>query len=209
MLARLRSHRPSHTTIVAYLALFLAVGGTTYAAATIGPGDIKDNAVRSNHIKDGEVKNQDLGANSIGSGKVVDGSLLAQDFHADEGWHAVQSICGFSGFCGRWDNRPPDQDYNTVGYYRDRAGIVHLKGLARCSPPINTSCNGTHIFLLPQAWQPEHRYVFTTATGVGTGRIDITVGCGSVLYYGDGNPGWVSLDNISFRAAAPALPNCG
>jgi hypothetical protein len=60
MLARFRSHRPSHGTVVAYLALFVALGGTTYAAATVGAGNIKNNAVRSRHIKDGQVNREDL-----------------------------------------------------------------------------------------------------------------------------------------------------
>jgi hypothetical protein len=66
------------------LALFIALGGSAYAAATIGPADIKDNAVHSNHIADGQVKNPDLAPNSIGTGKVADGSLLAQDFKAGQ-----------------------------------------------------------------------------------------------------------------------------
>jgi hypothetical protein len=70
--------------VVAYLALFVALGGTTYAAATIGSGNIKNDAVLSRHIKDGAVKNPDLGANSVGTGKVIDGSLLAQDFKAGQ-----------------------------------------------------------------------------------------------------------------------------
>src|SRR5256885_17224173 len=55
------------------------LGGSAYAAATIGPSDIKNNAVRSRHIKDA-VKNPDLGANAVGTGKVIDGSLLKKDF---------------------------------------------------------------------------------------------------------------------------------
>ena len=97
MLDRLRSRRPSHTTVVAYLALFLAVGGGT-AFAIVG-----NNQVKSESIIDGEVKTPDLGTNSVGSGKikpegvhnsdlanssvgtgkVVDGSLSGADI--DEG----------------------------------------------------------------------------------------------------------------------------
>lgn len=35
MLGRLRSHRPGHATVVAYLALFVALGGSSYAAIQI------------------------------------------------------------------------------------------------------------------------------------------------------------------------------
>ncbi len=79
MLRKLRP-RFTYANVVATLALFLALGGGAYAAATVGSGDIKNNAVLSRHIKDGEVKKSDLAANSVGSGKVIDGSLLRRDF---------------------------------------------------------------------------------------------------------------------------------
>ena len=52
--------RPSHATIVSYLALFVALGGTgAWAAGKVGSGDIAPNAVRSKHIRDGQVKSRD------------------------------------------------------------------------------------------------------------------------------------------------------
>jgi hypothetical protein len=45
---------------VAYLSLFVALGGTAYSAATIGAGDIRPNAVRAKHIKDGQVKGPEV-----------------------------------------------------------------------------------------------------------------------------------------------------
>ena len=40
------------TNTVAYLALFVALSGTVYAAATVGPKDIKPNAVRDKQAKE-------------------------------------------------------------------------------------------------------------------------------------------------------------
>jgi len=45
---------------IGFIALILALSGTAYAAATIGPRDIKDNAVHSRHIKDHDVRPNDL-----------------------------------------------------------------------------------------------------------------------------------------------------
>lgn len=45
---------------VAFLALAVALSGTAYAANTIGASDIQRNAVRSPHIKAGQVKPSDL-----------------------------------------------------------------------------------------------------------------------------------------------------
>lgn len=76
MLARLRPRRPSHTTVVAYLALFIAVGGGTAFAV------VAANQVNSESIINKEVKNADLAPNSVGPGKVIDGSLTGDDLAA-------------------------------------------------------------------------------------------------------------------------------
>jgi len=69
--------------LMAAIALFIAVGGGgAYAAATIGARDIKNNAIHSRHIKDGQVKHVDLGANSVGFGNVKSGSLRPRDLNA-------------------------------------------------------------------------------------------------------------------------------
>lgn len=52
--------RPTQATIVAYLALFVALSGTAWAAAQIDSRDIKRNAVLSKHIKKANVKSADL-----------------------------------------------------------------------------------------------------------------------------------------------------
>jgi hypothetical protein len=63
-----------HSTAVAYLALFAALGGSAYAAVT----------VTGKNIKDGTVSSKDLRNNDIRSKDVRDRSLLAQDFKAGE-----------------------------------------------------------------------------------------------------------------------------
>ena len=60
---------------VALLALFLAIGGTSYAAV-----NLPTNSVATKQIKNGQVKAADIGKSSITSPKVKDGSLLARDF---------------------------------------------------------------------------------------------------------------------------------
>ena len=69
MLAKLG--RPSHATIVAYAALFIALGGVSYAAVTL-----PRNSVGTAQIKPGAVKDSDLGKNAVTTAKVKDGSLL-------------------------------------------------------------------------------------------------------------------------------------
>jgi len=70
MFSRLRSCRPSHATVVAYLALFVALGGTAYAAATIGSGQIVDNSIRSV-----DVRNDSSSGGGLRSADIVESSL--------------------------------------------------------------------------------------------------------------------------------------
>jgi hypothetical protein len=98
MLAKLRSRRPSHATVIAYLALFVALGGTAYAVDTVGSSDIIDESILTQDLKNGEVKspdignggvqNADLAANAVTSPKVLDdtqvgGGLAATDLAAN------------------------------------------------------------------------------------------------------------------------------
>ncbi len=67
--------RPSPALAVAALALFVSLGGSSFAAVQLAR-----NSVLSKHIKDGQVRRADLALNAIGTAQVADGSLLAGDF---------------------------------------------------------------------------------------------------------------------------------
>jgi hypothetical protein len=73
MLTRLRK-RLSYANVIASLALFIALGGVSYAA-TIAP----KNSVRSSSIKNGQVKTADLANNAVTSAKIKNGQVAAAD----------------------------------------------------------------------------------------------------------------------------------
>jgi hypothetical protein len=60
----IRAHL-TYANVISTICLFLLLGGGAWAAATIGSHDIKKNAVRSRHIKNGAVKAPDLGPISL------------------------------------------------------------------------------------------------------------------------------------------------
>jgi hypothetical protein len=82
MLAKFRRYRPSHGTVVGYLALFIALGGTSYAVATgsIDSREIKNNTVRSKDIRNNGILGRDVRRGAIRSSDVANSSLLARDF---------------------------------------------------------------------------------------------------------------------------------
>ena len=73
MLTRLRRGL-TYANVMATIAVFLALGGASYAAFKLGP-----NTVGSKNI-DGQVHRADIGKNAVDSSKVGDGKLLAKDF---------------------------------------------------------------------------------------------------------------------------------
>jgi hypothetical protein len=91
MLDRLRNRRPRHGTVVAYLALFLALGGTgAYAIDgslpgqnTVGSADIINSEVQSADIKDANLTTADIRAGAVTSGKIEDGGVRGVDVEDD------------------------------------------------------------------------------------------------------------------------------
>jgi hypothetical protein len=76
MYSRLRP-RLTYANVMATVAVFVAFGGSSYAAVKLAA-----NSVKSSTIKDGEVKTRDLAGNAVTSDRVKDASLLATDFAA-------------------------------------------------------------------------------------------------------------------------------
>jgi hypothetical protein len=74
--------RPSHTTVVAYAALVLAVGtGGAYAVDKVTSGDIRDDSVRSRDLRDAKaVKGRDVARNALGGTQIDEQTLDAGQF---------------------------------------------------------------------------------------------------------------------------------
>ena len=64
---RLRLHRPSPAMVVALCALFVAMGGTGYAAATgaIDSREVKNNTIRGKDVRNGSLEGRDVKNRSL------------------------------------------------------------------------------------------------------------------------------------------------
>ncbi len=94
MFARLVRH--VRQQFVGYLALFIALGGVSYAAVTL-----PRNSVGSKQIKRGAVKNSDLGRSAVTGSKVKNGSLQATDFRSGQLPTGPQGPQGATGATGQ------------------------------------------------------------------------------------------------------------
>jgi hypothetical protein len=62
---------PSPALAVAVVALVVALGGTSYAVVRVGTKQIRNNAITSAKIRNGQVKNVDLARNSVVTAKIL------------------------------------------------------------------------------------------------------------------------------------------
>lgn len=103
----------TYANVVATLALFVALGGSSYAAVELGK-----NSVKSENIGKEQVKASDIAKNAVNSAKVKDASLLAKDFKSG------QLPAGATGAIGPRGPQGPKGD-------RGLQGIPGLSGLEK------------------------------------------------------------------------------
>jgi hypothetical protein len=78
------SRKPSPGTVIALVALFVSLGGSSYAALKITGKDVRRGTLTGKHLKNRSVTGKDVRPNSLGSRHVKDGTLRAQDFRSGE-----------------------------------------------------------------------------------------------------------------------------
>lgn len=115
--------RHLRSNAVAYLALFVALGGTAWAESKITSADIARNAVRARHIKKGAVTTP----------KIANGAVTARKLAAGLGVRGERGLAGPQG--------PPGQDATKLfAYVLDNTGsgtasIQYGKGVTGLSDP--------------------------------------------------------------------------
>jgi hypothetical protein len=66
--------RISPGSVLALIALFVALGGVSYAAVTINGKNIKNNSIPGKKLKNGAVTNAKVKANSLGANRLTAGA---------------------------------------------------------------------------------------------------------------------------------------
>lgn len=103
---RKASARLTYSNVVASLALFIALGGGAYAAATlpknsVGPAQIKKNAVSSTKVKDGSLLKKDFKAGQLPAGAT--GATGPKGDKGDPGTNGTNGTNGSNGARGPSD----------------------------------------------------------------------------------------------------------
>jgi hypothetical protein len=120
--------------LVAYLALFVALGGSSYAAVQLAPG-----SVRTRALAKGAVTHKKLAANSVRSANVLDGSLGRADFKA--------------GVLGAASPGKGDKGDTGTNGAAGRAGGAYIGARARSTGPVQAPHGGsTNVPLSANGW---------------------------------------------------------
>lgn len=183
-----------------------AAGKFVIGKNTVGAAQLKKNAVTGKKIANNAVGGAKVKADSLTGADVLEASLgkvpasassdqattaghaaSADTLAASEAWHEIGQA-GQPAFQNGWTNYSPSG--NSAGYYKDRLGYVHLKGMVKDGTMSQTA------FTLPVGYRPAKGMLLPTASAHVYGEI---------LLYADGRvdpeTGWnllMSLDGIVF-----------
>ncbi len=135
----IRTHLSS-AHVIAMIALFVALGGTTYAAVVLPKNSVKAKQIATNAVGASEIKSR-----AVGTSEVRNGRLLAEDFRAGQLPAGAKGDKGDPGDPGR-----PGRGRRRAGRVRPRrvrrvdATLRHARA-ERCGPPPRTreSCRPT------------------------------------------------------------------
>jgi hypothetical protein len=217
------SGKLTYSNVVSTLCLFLLLGGGAAFAATqlkknsVGTKQIKNNAVTTAKIKNGaitgaKVKSGSLtgtqiNASTLGTVPTAQTAQTANSLSASEAWHEV-GASGQPAFQHSWKNVTTGPVHpETVGFYKDQEGIVHLKGA------VDSGGEGQIIFSLPPGFRPANGHFIRVAVpcegeGCPNGVANSPIVGPNVLPGDDGavfgpiKASAVYLDGVTFRAGA-------
>jgi microcystin-dependent protein len=110
-----------------------------------------------------------------------------------ENWREIGGV-GNPSLMGTWSYY--GSGYPTPAFYMDLSGRVWLKGL------VKRTGTDSDIFTLPSGYRPKAEKILTASSNDAWAEVRVTTG-GIVRWTAGGSPtGWVSLDELSFRAEA-------
>ena len=199
---------PSPALVIALLALFVALGGTTYAATSlpknsVGTKQLRNNAVTSKKIRNATIRAADIKNGAVKAAKIdTTGLTVPEALHAAsadsatslapmEAWHEVGGTVGEPVMQNGWTNF--GTPWSTLAFAKDSAGFVHLRGAV--GNLTGGAIPGT-VFTLPEGYRPAHRLFIP----LGAQRNGYILTDGEVIVY-DGSAGAVAgFDGLSFQA---------
>jgi hypothetical protein len=198
----------TYANVTSTIALFLALGGTSYAVASL-----PKNSVGSTQLKKGAVGTTQLKGGAVTAEKLADGVAITGPRGPrgaegpagpkgdsgtpgpaqGESWKGLGLLNGWSNWGG---------EYQVAGYRKDGAGNVQLRGVIKREPSPTAD---TIVATLPAGYRPAATEIFSPDSGgnVVLSRFDVRPN-GEVMWRGTANAGYVnvSLSGVIFTPAS-------
>lgn len=129
--------RLNYSNLMATVAVFVALGGTSYAAVTITGADVRDGSLTGADVRNNSLDRRDIDDGAVRSSEVLDGSLRSRDFRSgvlprsrflliDENGNIAEQSGGFSVISKPGINGQPATNPNI---YIDAGSNLAGKGL--------------------------------------------------------------------------------
>jgi hypothetical protein len=192
----MRRPQLSYANVMSTIAVFIALGGTSYAVArnSVGNLQLRKNAVTSSKVKDRSLSTRDLAPSARVGTRGPRGSTGPQGppggTAPPDTWKGVSLAAGWANFGAEYD----------VAAYRLEGGRVHLRGLVTRTdglPPAKSP-----IGTLPVGYRPPKRLIFAVNGGPQVTRVDVAANGQVIWISGTANEkDFTSLDTISFAPA--------
>lgn len=122
--------QPSPALVVSIISLFVALGGTGYAALTITGANIKDSSVTTADVRNNSLSGADIRNGSVTTKDVRDGSLLGADFRSGQLPAGPQGPQGATGPAGPKGEAGPQGGTGPAGQ-NGTSGASGAPGTAR------------------------------------------------------------------------------
>jgi len=186
------------TTVVALLALVLALTGTGLAGYAAGKGDgdslIKKKSLSGNRLRPETVTGRQVKESSLGkvpAATAADRATTAT--HASAADTTPAGVLNAPSYTSGWGDNTGFAA-RTAGFRKDASGYVHLEGAVSRSTGAETV-----IATLPVGFRPSD-YVNFPVTSQGPTLGFVSVEPDGDIHFDSGNPGFVSLEGITFHA---------
>jgi hypothetical protein len=188
--------------VTSVLALFVALGGVSYAAATINGANITNRSIAAKKIKKHTLTGTEINVSRLGT--VPNASSLGG---LDAGRYETKAEAAAGFRPAPFTNATLEPGWtsngdNTVAFYKDQLGVVHLKGSAFNGTGASVAAT---ILTLPAGYRPSVAKQFAVACGSNlvqaAGIVGIVPQGGLQIANGTcaTTPAVVNLDGITFR----------
>ena len=153
----------TYANVMSTLAVFLVIsGGAAYAVTHLPKNSVGSKQLRKNAVTTPKVKKEAITAAKVKKGTLTGTQInsltlgtvpaaqtaqTATTLAAPEAWHEVGAP-GEPAFQFGWHNVPSFERSETVAFYKDQGGEVHLRGVA------TEGVNEEPIFQLPPGYRP-------------------------------------------------------